>query len=134
MDQGGQPENLSPMLSDRVLVNGTVIPLTFTGDGKLRWTGKGQRCLTVEKEVLGFALEGSRIRVKAVVGKRDGICCFGKRGDLVRHSFVFEPLSEDSLRLWSQKLRDYIDSLGAKKNSNFFFFSNCIILIICLNV
>ncbi|XWS19527.1 hypothetical protein CRYUN_Cryun31cG0023600 [Craigia yunnanensis] len=115
MDQGDQPENLSPILSDRVLVNGTVIPLTFTGDGKLRWTRKGQRCLTVEKEVLGFTLEGSRIRVRAVVEKRDGICCVGNRGDLVRQSFVFEPLSEDSLTLWSQKLRDYIDALGRPK-------------------
>ncbi|XVF27722.1 hypothetical protein REPUB_Repub14bG0133100 [Reevesia pubescens] len=115
MNQGDQPENLSPILSDRVLINGTVIPLTFTGDGKLRWTGEGQRCLTLEKEVLGFALEGSKIRVKAVVEKRDGICCFGNRADLVRQSFVFEPPSEDSFRLWSQKLRDYIDSLGRPK-------------------
>ncbi|XVF40585.1 hypothetical protein PTKIN_Ptkin01aG0125700 [Pterospermum kingtungense] len=115
MDQGGQAKNLSPILSDRVLVNGTVILLTFTGDGKLRWTGKGQGCLTLEKDVLGFSLEASRIRVKTVVEKRDGICCVGKRGDLVRQSFVFEPLSEDSLLLWSQKLRDYIDSLGRPK-------------------
>ncbi|XWS15670.1 hypothetical protein CRYUN_Cryun34aG0021800 [Craigia yunnanensis] len=115
MDLGDQPESLSSILSDRVLFNGTVIPLTFTGDGKFRWTGKGQRCLTVEKEVLGFCLEGSRIRVKAVVEKRDGICCLGNRGDLVRQSFVFEPLSEDSLTLWSQKLHDYIDSLGRPK-------------------
>ncbi|XVE87943.1 hypothetical protein DITRI_Ditri19aG0029200 [Diplodiscus trichospermus] len=115
MDQGGQPQNVSPILTDRVLVNGTVIPLTFTGDGKLLWTGKGERCLSVEKEVLGFALEGSKIRVKAFVEKRDGICCSGNRGDLVRQSFVFEPLSEDSLRLWSQKLRDYLDSLGRPK-------------------
>ncbi|OMO76548.1 hypothetical protein CCACVL1_15577 [Corchorus capsularis] len=115
MDQGSQPDIPSPILSDRVRVNGTVIPLTFTADGKLRWTGKGQRCLTVEKEVIGFALEGTRIRVKAVVEKRDGICCVGNRGDLVRQSLVFEPLSEDSFTLWSQKLRDYIDSLGRPK-------------------
>ncbi|XVF87573.1 hypothetical protein PTKIN_Ptkin18bG0131100 [Pterospermum kingtungense] len=115
MDQGGQSENPSPILSDRVLFNGTVVPLTFTGDGKLRWTVNGQGCFSLEKEVLGFAVEGSRIRVKAVLEKRDGICCFGNRGGLVRQSFVFEPLSEDSLGLWSQKLRDYIDSLGRPK-------------------
>lgn len=120
MDQSGQSENISPILSDRVLVNGTVVPLTFTADGKLRWTGIGQGCLTVEKEVLGFTLEDSRIRVKAFVENREGICCFENRGDLVRQSFVFKPLSEDSLRLWSQKLRDYIDSLGTKKLPFFF--------------
>ncbi|XVE51252.1 hypothetical protein DITRI_Ditri02bG0025000 [Diplodiscus trichospermus] len=115
MEEGGQPENLAPILSDRVLVNGKVVPLTFTGDGKLRWTGEGQCCLTVEKEVLEFSLEDSRIQVKAVVEKRDGICCAGSRGDLVRQSFIFEPLSEDSLIHWSQKLRYYIDSLGRPK-------------------
>ncbi|XP_052478190.1 sphingosine kinase 1 isoform X2 [Gossypium raimondii] len=116
MDQGGQLDNLSPILSDQVLVNGTAVPLTLTGDGKLRFLGKRQRCLTLEKEVLGFAVEeGSRIRIKAVVEEREGICCCGNRGDLVRESFVFEPLSEDSLALWSQKLRDYIDSLGRPK-------------------
>ncbi|PPS00723.1 hypothetical protein GOBAR_AA19943 [Gossypium barbadense] len=116
MDQGGQLDNLSPILSDQVLVNGTAVPLTLTGDGKLRFLGQRQRCLTVEKEVLGFAVEeGSRIRIKAVVEEREGICCCGNRGDLVRESFVFEPLSEDSLALWSQKLRDYIDSLGRPK-------------------
>nr|KJB69415.1 hypothetical protein B456_011G022500 [Gossypium raimondii] len=115
MDQGGQLDNLSPILSDQVLVNGTAVPLTLTGDGKLRFLGKRQRCLTLEKEVLGFAVEeGSRIRIKAVVEEREGICCCGNRGDLVRESFVFEPLSEDSLALWSQKLRDYIDSLETK--------------------
>ncbi|TYI59274.1 hypothetical protein E1A91_D10G024900v1 [Gossypium mustelinum] len=115
MDQGGQLDNLSPILSDQVLVNGTAVPLTLTGDGKLRFLGQRQRCLTVEKEVLGFAVEeGSRIRIKAVVEEREGICCCGNRGDLVRESFVFEPLSEDSLALWSQKLRDYIDSLETK--------------------
>ncbi|KAL1076306.1 hypothetical protein V6Z11_D10G022700 [Gossypium hirsutum] len=115
MDQGGQLDNLSPILSDQVLVNGTAVPLTLTGDGKLRFLGQRQRCLTVEKEVLGFAVEeGSRIRIKAVMEEREGICCCGNRGDLVRESFVFEPLSEDSLALWSQKLRDYIDSLETK--------------------
>ncbi|KAK8524424.1 hypothetical protein V6N13_015446 [Hibiscus sabdariffa] len=115
MDQSGQPDNLSPILSDQVLLNGEAVLLTFTGDGELRFTGQSQRCLTVEKEVLGFALEGSRIRVKAVVEKRDGICCFGNSGDLARQSFVFEYQSQDSLTIWSQKLRDYIDSLGRPK-------------------
>ncbi|KAE8719843.1 Sphingosine kinase 2 [Hibiscus syriacus] len=115
MDQSGQPDNLHPILSDLVLFDGASVPLTFTGDGKLLFKGQRQQCLTVEKEVIGFALEGSRIRLKTVVEKRDRICCFGSSGDLVRQSFVFEPQSQDSLTLWSQKLRDYIDSLGRPK-------------------
>ncbi|MBA0866080.1 hypothetical protein Goshw_017692 [Gossypium schwendimanii] len=115
MDQRSDSENLSPFISDRVLVNGKVVPLTFTRDGKLRWNHNDRRCLDVEKEALGFTFEGSRIRVNVVVEKRDGILCFANMGGIGRQSFVFEPLSEESLTLWSQKLRDYIDSLGRPK-------------------
>lgn len=99
-------------ISDPVKVNGAFTPLTLTSDGRLRWEDRGQRCLTVEKEVLGFVIEGAKIRIKAIVENGDGICCVGSRGDLVRKDFVFEPLHNDSLRLWSQHLRDYLDSLG----------------------
>ncbi|MBA0836718.1 hypothetical protein Goarm_008913, partial [Gossypium armourianum] len=115
MDQRSDSENLSPFISDRVLVNGKVVPLTFTRDGKLRWNHNDRRCLNVEKEALGFTFEGSRIRVNVVVEKRDRILCFANMGGIGRQSFVFEPLSEESLTLWSQKLRDYIDSLGRPK-------------------
>lgn len=109
------PENLSSFISDRVLVYGKVVPLTLTRDGKLRWNHDDRRCLNVEKEALGFTFEGSRIRVNVVVEKRDRILCFANMGGIGRQSFVFEPLSEESLTLWSQKLRDYIDSLGRPK-------------------
>ncbi|KAK3188101.1 hypothetical protein Dsin_027662 [Dipteronia sinensis] len=103
------------IMSDRVLVNGTITPLTLTGDGVLRWSGGGQRSLTVEKEVLGFVAEGSRIRIRTVLEGGGGICCGESSGGLVRKDFVFEPLSEDSQRLWCEKLREYIDSLGRPK-------------------
>ncbi|KAA8519864.1 hypothetical protein F0562_014046 [Nyssa sinensis] len=112
-----QTEGGEPILSDRVIVNGTVTSLTLTTSGQLRWSeGSGShRCLLVGKEVLGFSVEGSRIKIRAVVDSRDGICCIGSRGALVRKNFVFEPLSEVSLRLWCQKLQEYIDSLGRPK-------------------
>ncbi|KAK2644190.1 hypothetical protein Ddye_019385 [Dipteronia dyeriana] len=103
------------IMSDRVLVNGAITPLTLTGDGVLRWSGGGQRSLTVEKEVLGFVAEGSRIRIRTVLEGGGGICCGESSGGLVRKDFVFEPLSEDSQRLWCEKLREYIDSLGRPK-------------------
>lgn len=40
---------------------------------------------------------------------------FESSGRPVRKDYVFEPLSEDSLRLWCEKLREYIDSLGRPK-------------------
>ncbi|KAM3701769.1 hypothetical protein ACJW30_05G199500 [Castanea mollissima] len=113
-----QPENPAeePIVSDRVIINGSETPLTLTADGKLRMRERGQRCLTVEKEVLGFVTEGSKIRIRAVVkGGGAGICCVASKGALVRKDFVFQPLSNDSLNLWSQKLRQYIDSLGRPK-------------------
>jgi sphingosine kinase len=105
------PDNTRPILSERVLVSGNITPLTLTSDGKLRWTEGCQRCLTVKKDVLGFATEGPKIRIRAVVEGGDK-SCFGSSGDPVRKDYVFEPLSEDSLRLWCEKLREYIDSLG----------------------
>lgn len=107
--ESAQPQ---PVLSDRVLINGTVTPVTLFADGVLRWSERGQRSLIVEKEVLGFAAEGPKIRIRALVEDGDGICCVASRGAVVRKEFVFKPLSEDSHRLWCQKLREHIDSLG----------------------
>ncbi|KAH9748455.1 Sphingosine kinase 2 [Citrus sinensis] len=102
-------------LSDRVRVSGRITAMTLTGDGRLRWTDGHQRSLTLEKQVLGFVVEGSKIRIRAVVDGRDEICCGGRAGSVVRKDFVFEPLSEDSKRLWCEKLRDFIDSFGRPK-------------------
>ena len=107
-----QPES-QPLISDRFLINGTLTSVDFCDDGKIRWSdGHTDRCLAVEKEVLGFASEGSRIRIRAIVENGGGLCCVGSRGKLVRKDFVFEIASADSHRLWCQKLREYIDSLG----------------------
>ncbi|KAL9456159.1 hypothetical protein AB3S75_005392 [Citrus x aurantiifolia] len=103
------------ILSDRVRVSGGITAMTLTGDGRLRWTDGPQRSLTLEKQVLGFVVEGNKIRIRAVVDGRDEICCGGSAGSVVRKDFVFEPLSEDSKRLWCEKLRDFIDSFGRPK-------------------
>ncbi|RVX08568.1 Sphingosine kinase 1 [Vitis vinifera] len=109
-----QPES-QPLISDRFLINGTLTSVDFRDDGKIRWSdGHTDRCLAVEKEVLGFASEGSRIRIRAIVENGGGLCCVGSRGKLVRKDFVFEIASADSHRLWCQKLREYIDSLETK--------------------
>ncbi|OVA13886.1 Diacylglycerol kinase [Macleaya cordata] len=102
-------------LFEQVRVNGTLTPATLSADGKLRWTDRGERCLTVEKEVLGFSIEGSLIRVKALVERESGLYCGGSRGVRVRKDFVFEPLSEESQRLWCGKLQECIDSYDRPK-------------------
>lgn len=111
MDQ----HEVEPIISDRVLINGALTLVTLLVDGRLLWSENGQRCLTIEKEVLGFAIEGPKIRIKAIVQGGDGICCVGSGGKLTRKDFVFQTISEDSHKLWCQKLREYVDSLGRPK-------------------
>lgn len=101
-----------PLFSDRVTVNGTVTPLALLADGRLWWSEGIQRCLSIEKEVLGFVSSGPYIKLKTLVEARDGCCTTGAAGRLVRNDVVFEPSSEESHRLWCQKLREFIDSLG----------------------
>lgn len=110
MDQSGDSDSV---LNHRVLLSdGTVTPMILTADGWLRWSEKGQRRLSVEKEVLGFSMDGPKIKIKALVEDRGGFRCFGSSGALVRKEFVFQPLSEESRALWCLKLRECIDLLG----------------------
>uniref|UniRef100_A0A1J3CQL3 sphingosine kinase n=1 Tax=Noccaea caerulescens TaxID=107243 RepID=A0A1J3CQL3_NOCCA len=114
-----QPENdqlLSPaIISDRVLINGVVTPLTLTADGELRWTESGRRKSTVSEDVLSFVVEGNTVRVKTLVERRGGICCGESAGDYARKDFVFEPLSDESRKLWCDKLHQHLESLGRPK-------------------
>ncbi|KAJ0682166.1 putative sphingosine kinase [Helianthus annuus] len=95
------------IVSDEVSVNGFKTSLTLTTDGILRWSDRGPhlRQLSVEKEVVGFSTSGRLITVRALVGQRS----------LVRKKFVFEPVSDDSLRNLCDKIQGYIHSLGRPK-------------------
>lgn len=96
------------IVSDEVLVNGIKTPLTLSTDGTLRWL---DRCLFVEKEVLGLLTSERLITITALVNTGDAIGC-SRRRNLVRKRFVFESLSDDSLRNLCDKIQTYIDSLG----------------------
>ena len=113
MEQSRAPEAL---FSDRVKINGVVTLMTLTVNGQLRWS---DRCLVVEKEILGFVVNGSKIKIRTIVETGAGICCGGNKGALVRKNFAFEPLSDDLLRLWCDNLQNYIDSLGKRTFSYF---------------
>ncbi|KAB5533947.1 hypothetical protein DKX38_017033 [Salix brachista] len=107
------------IISDQIKVNGNLTPLTLTTEGKLQWTTEeGQQSLTVEKEVLGFIIQGSKIIIKAVTEKRDGICSFGSAGGgaLVRKNFVFEPLRRP------KRLFILVNPFGGKKSALKIFF------------
>ncbi|XP_077243292.1 sphingosine kinase 1-like [Tasmannia lanceolata] len=103
-------------ISEQIRVNGTLTPATLSTDGKIRWrTENRDRCLNVENEVLGFAREGSRVRVRGFVEREGALSCGVSRGHRVRKDFVFEPLTEESLTIWCEKLRECIDSLDRPK-------------------
>ncbi|KAI9108522.1 hypothetical protein K1719_020406 [Acacia pycnantha] len=109
-----QSDHTPSLISERVIVDGIETPVTLLADGRLRWNnGALRRCLLVEKEVLGFVTDGVNVKIKTILGAEDG-CCRGSN-KLVRKDFVFQPLSQESHRLWSQKLREYLDSLGRPK-------------------
>lgn len=111
-----KPITAAPVLSDRVRVNGVETAVTFTAEeGILRWR---ENCLSIEKEVLGITVEGSKIKIRAIKENDGGgiICCGGNTvGTVRRRSYNLEMLTEDSLRIWSQKLHEFIDSLGRPK-------------------
>ncbi|XP_056863888.1 sphingosine kinase 1-like [Raphanus sativus] len=100
-----------PLISDRVLINGVITPLTLTADGELQWTESALRKSTTEKEILSFAVEGNKVKLKTLVERRGSICCGGSGGDYARKDFVFEPLYDESRKLWCDKLRQRLDSL-----------------------
>ena len=75
-------------------------------------TGRGKS--TTEKEILSFAVEGNKVRVKTLVESTgsSSSCCGGSGGDYARKEFVFEPLYDESRKLWCDKLRQRLHSLG----------------------
>lgn len=97
------------ILSDQVRVNGHTTAATLSAGGQLRWF---DRRLDIEKQVLGFSVEGYKIKIRTVVQTEAGICCSGGNSTLVRQSFTLELLSSDSLRIWAEKLHGYLESLG----------------------
>lgn len=102
------------ILSDQVRTDRCTTTATLCADGQLRWE---DRRVDIEKQVLGFSVEGLKIKIRAVVEAEAGICCSGSKSALIRKTFTLELLSNDSLRIWSEKLQEYLDSLG-----NFFKF------------
>ena len=103
----------SILISETVFLNGTQLLLTLNSDGTLRWVDVGnQKCLSLEKEVLGVSVEGSRIILKCVIKGGNGGILFCFHEESIRRNLVIEVSSEESLHVWFQKLTDFIDSLG----------------------
>ncbi|KAL2244832.1 UNVERIFIED_CONTAM: Sphingosine kinase 1 [Sesamum indicum] len=100
------------LLSDQVRVNGRITTATFSAGGQLTWPG---RRLEMGKQVLGFSVEGFKIKIRVIVEASPGLCCFSCKTTLVRKTFTLEFLSDDCLRVWTQKFQEYLESLGRPK-------------------
>ncbi|KAL5151280.1 Sphingosine kinase 1 [Glycine soja] len=70
----------------------------------------------VKRDVLGIVACGPYIKIKSLVETRDGCFISSSPARLVRNDVVFMPSSEESPRLWCQKLGEFIDSLGRPKS------------------
>lgn len=100
-------------MMDRIGVNGVPSEVTLTVEGRISWKDSAgiEKCLVIEKEVLGFKDEGGggmwRIRVCAlVIGEKE------REKKRIRKDFVLKFEGEDVMRVWLRKLRDHLDSLG----------------------
>ncbi|KAJ4976346.1 hypothetical protein NE237_001452 [Protea cynaroides] len=96
-------------ISETMRIDGKLTPATLSSDGKLRWTESRDCCLDLEKEVLSFTTNDSKITIRASVENTGWA-----RGRL-RKDIVLEPLSEESRQLWCQTLQEFFDSLDRPK-------------------
>ncbi|CAD5190336.1 unnamed protein product [Musa acuminata subsp. malaccensis] len=104
-----------------IRVNGAVAEASLAADGTLRWGSRGgERCLSLESEVLGLETIGLRITIKAFLEVSEHGFCGLERSSVkrrrVRRDYTLEMPNEAAARRWSAKLRDYMDSLGRPKN------------------
>ncbi|GER27186.1 sphingosine kinase [Striga asiatica] len=100
------------ILSDQVRANGHTMSVTLSSGGQLQW---GDRRLDMEKQVLGFSVEGLKIKIRSAVEAPAGICCSSGKSSLIRKTFTLELQSNSSVHIWSQKMQDYLDSLARPK-------------------
>ncbi|KAJ4981051.1 hypothetical protein NE237_031888 [Protea cynaroides] len=113
--EGHEGETIT-QFEQQVRVNGKLTQVTLSSDGKFRME-TGHRPLNLEKELLGFNAEGSKITIRALVENRVDVHCVvcSEAKGRERKDIVLETLTEESQRLWCQKLQAYIDSLDRPK-------------------
>ncbi|KAH7662344.1 Sphinganine kinase protein [Dioscorea alata] len=105
------------VLTERIQVDGDPVEAVLDhGTGELRWrSGDDDRRLFVESEMLGIKMKGMIITIRAFVDAPER-CCFGSSsGKRVRRDFQLEMPSETSAMMWTERLKDCIDSLGRPK-------------------
>ncbi|KAM0952421.1 putative sphingosine kinase [Dioscorea sansibarensis] len=112
-----KPQAQAPALTERIQVDGAPAEAVLDhGAGELRWrSGDDDRRLFVESEMLGIEMKGMMITIRAFVDAPER-CCFGSSsGRRVRRDFLLEMPSETSAMMWTERLKDCIDSLGRPK-------------------
>ncbi|KAJ6827342.1 sphingosine kinase 1-like isoform X1 [Iris pallida] len=112
-----------------IQINGSPAEATLTADGRLTWRVEGEpaeRSLDLETEALGLGIEQERkIRVRAFVddlgvasSAASAAAAGGGRGSTgkrTRKDFMLEMPTEESVSIWSERLKNCIDSFGRPK-------------------
>ncbi|PKU80901.1 Sphingosine kinase 1 [Dendrobium catenatum] len=101
--------------TEMIRVNGLQAEVTLSAGGELQWRldGSGEQSLAIESDVLGFSSEGREITLRGYVNEpRSGDGELGKR---VRKDFVLVMPTEVLAESWSDRIRDFINSLGRPK-------------------
>lgn len=105
-------------MTERIHINGLPAEASMSSEGDLRWrvdsgTGRGEQSLTVESSVLGVTVKGREIMVKAFVGQlKNPFCGAVNLGKRVMKNFVLEMSTDVVAKIWNERLRMYMDSLG----------------------
>lgn len=101
-------------LTERIQVDGDPVEAVLDhGTGELRWrSGDDDRRLFVESEMLGIEMKGMIITIRAFVDAPERCCFVSSSGRRVRRDFLLEMPSETSAMIWTERLKDCIDSLG----------------------
>ncbi|WOL07715.1 sphingosine kinase 2 [Canna indica] len=117
----------TPTLRERVRIDGSPAEASLVADGTLRWSSDngGEWCLALDSEVLGLEAVGLRIAIRAFVELTKGLAsCGGGNGigKRVRRGYVLEMPTEEAASRWTERMKDYLDSIGRPKR--LFFFVN----------
>ncbi|KAG9149691.1 hypothetical protein Leryth_012414 [Lithospermum erythrorhizon] len=100
------------VVSSRVKVNGVEVTATLSPGGRLNFPGWS---LAIDKEILSFTTQASKIIIKALIEKGAGITCGVSSQGHVRKTFVFDHVTKEAHEIWTRRLHHFIVSLGRPK-------------------
>ncbi|XP_042377771.1 sphingosine kinase 1-like [Zingiber officinale] len=117
---GSEESAVEETTTEWIRIDGVASWARLEADGTLLWgAGAGERRLRLESDVLGLAIRGSWITVRAFEGTSEGGCCgvVGGAGGRrrARRDYVLQMADEAAARRWSDRINEFLGSLGRPK-------------------